>query len=111
MRHPRDMGGAGLRLTECLQLRVKDVDFDRGLIYVREGKGAKDRVVMLPRQLVGALKSQIADSRALWGADRARNVAGVWLPQRLAAKIPRAGESWAWHWVFPAATQREPSAA
>jgi integron integrase len=96
--------GAGLRLTECLRLRIKDLDFDRGLIYVREGKGAKDRVVMLPRPLVRPLKDQIANSRALWGSDRARNVAGVWLPQRLAAKFPRAAESWAWHWVFPAAT-------
>jgi integron integrase len=96
--------GAGLRLTECLRLRIKDVDFDRGVIYVREGKVAKDRVVMLPRPLISSIRHQIADSRALWGADRARNVAGVWLPERLAAKNPRASESWAWHWVFPAAT-------
>jgi integron integrase len=96
--------GAGLRLTECLRLRIKDLDFDRGLIYVREGKGAKDRVVMLPKPLIRPLKRQIADSRALWAADRARHVAGVWLPERLAAKNPRASESWSWHWVFPAPT-------
>lgn len=93
--------GAGLRLLECLSLRVKDLDFDRKTIVVRQGKGAKDRVVMLPATLTEPLQSQLADSRAIWAADRAGRIAGVWLPEALARKYPRAAESWAWHWVFP----------
>ncbi|HKR36742.1 MAG TPA: integron integrase [Steroidobacteraceae bacterium] len=93
--------GAGLRLLECLSLRVKDLDFDRKTIVVRHGKGAKDRVVMLPATLAEPLQRQLADSRSIWAADRAGRIAGVWLPEALARKYPRAGESWAWHWVFP----------
>jgi integron integrase len=94
--------GSGLRLKECLGLRVKDLDFDRAVIVVREGKGSKDRVVMLARPAVPSLKAQLAQSRALWARDRALGVAGVWLPESLVRKFPRAAESWAWHWVFPA---------
>jgi len=94
--------GAGLRLTECLQLRIKDLDFERLVIVVRQGKGGKDRVVMLPRPLVHSLEEQVAQSRALWAHDRARELPGVWLPESLAAKYPRAAEAWSWFWVFPA---------
>lgn len=93
--------GAGLRLSEGLSLRVKDLDFDRGVIVVRSGKGHKDRVVMLPKPLVAALRTQLTRSRAFWDADRNRRMPGVYLPDALAAKYPRAGESWSWHWVFP----------
>ena len=93
--------GAGLRLMECLSLRVKDLDFDRKIIVVRHGKGAKDRVVMLPTSVAAALRAQLAHSRSIWAADRAGNIPGVWMPEALARKYPRAGESWAWHWVFP----------
>lgn len=96
--------GAGLRVSECLQLRVKDIDFDRLLILVRQGKGGKDRVVMLPRPTLPALKQQLAHSRALWAHDRACGLPGVWIPKSLSAKLPRAGESWPWHWVFPSPT-------
>lgn len=89
--------GAGLRLMEYMCLRVKDVDFDRKVIVVRQGKGGKDRVVMLP----GVLREQLARSRAFWAADRAANVPGVWMPDALARKYSRAESSWAWHWVFP----------
>jgi integron integrase len=93
--------GAGLRLAEGLALRVKDVDFDRGVIIVRSGKGHKDRVVMLPKPLVSALRSQLARSHLVWELDRRRRLPGVYLPDALAAKYPRAAESWAWHWLFP----------
>ena len=94
--------GCGLRILECLRLRIKDIDFARKVIAVREGKGAKDRVVMLPDAIAGTLHEQIAESRALWAADRAQKLAGVWMPDALGRKFPRGGESWAWHWVFPA---------
>ena len=94
--------GTGMRLAEGLCLRAKDVDFDRHVIVVRSGKGDKDRVVMLPRTLVTPLREQLARSRALWAADRAAQRNGVYLPHALEAKYPRAGMSWAWHWVFPA---------
>ena len=93
--------GAGLRLMECLRLRVKDVDFDRKVVIVREGKGRKDRVVMLPEPLILPLRCQLQHSRAVWAEDRARKVPGVSMPDALARKYPRASESWAWHWVFP----------
>jgi integron integrase len=94
--------GMGLRLLECLRLRVKDLDFDRKVVVIREGKGGKDRVVMLPASLAQALRTQLAESKTLWTEDRAARRPGVWLPDALAAKYPRASESWAWHWVFPA---------
>ncbi len=94
--------GTGIRLTEGLCLRVKDVDFDRHVIVVRSGKGDKDRVVMLPRSLVQPLQAQLARARSLWAADRAAQRNGVFMPHALDAKYPRAGQSWAWHWVFPA---------
>ena len=96
--------GAGLRLMECVSLRVKDVDFDRRTIVVREGKGGKDRVVMLPTTLITPLRDQLAHSRAIWAQDRALRIPGVWLPETLTRKYPRAGESWPWHWLFPSPT-------
>jgi integron integrase len=92
--------GTGLRISEGLRLRVKDVDFAHNSIIVREGKGAKDRVVMLPQSLIAGLREQLARARALWAAD----VAGVELPDALARKYPRAGEAWPWFWVFPQAS-------
>jgi len=96
--------GTGMRLMEGLSLRVKDVDFARHVIIVRDGKGGKDRVVMLPHTVVQALQDQLARTRALWAADRAAQRAGVYLPHALEAKYPRAGQSWAWHWVFASPT-------
>lgn len=96
--------GTGLRITEALQLRVKDVDFDRRTIIVREGKGDKDRALMLPQSLVPALRGQLARARAFWSADQAEGRGGVELPHALARKYPRAGASWIWFWVFPQAT-------
>lgn len=98
----RTLYGTGMRLAEGLALRVKDIDFDRHAIVVRSGKGDKDRVVMLPRTLVEPLRAQLARARALWAADRAAGRSGVYLPHALDTKYPRAGLTWAWHWVFPA---------
>jgi integron integrase len=96
--------GCGLRLFEGLRLRVKDVDFDRRAIVVREAKGGKDRAVMLPNSLAPALKEQLAASHAMWAQDRAAMLPGVELPHALERKYPRAGQSWAWQWVFPQAS-------
>jgi integron integrase len=93
--------GTGMRLLEGLRLRVKDVDFTRRVIIVRDGKGGKDRVVMLPRSLDEPLRAQLAIAHRLWSADRAAQRGGVQLPHALDVKYPRAGESWTWHWVFP----------
>ena len=93
--------GTGLRLLEGLRLRVKDVDFGRGLITVREGKGDQDRTVMLPEALREPLRAHLDRVRLLWEADRARGLAGVWLPDALERKYPEAGKEWAWMWVFP----------
>jgi integron integrase len=96
--------GAGLRLLECLQLRVKDLDFDRRVIVVCNGKGGKDRVVMLPAPLAQSLRRQLEQSHVIWAADRRAHVPGVWLPNALCRKYPRAPASWPWFWVFPSPT-------
>lgn len=93
--------GTGMRLLEGLRLRVKDVEFDRRAVVVREGKGFKDRVVMLPAALELPLREQIQRSHAVWAADRAAGQRGVHVPHALERKYPRAAESFAWHWVFP----------
>jgi integron integrase len=93
--------GTGMRLHEGLSLRVKDVDFARHVIVVREAKGAKDRVVMLPRSLAEPLREQLARSHGTWTTDRAAGRPGVFLPHALERKYPRADQSWAWFWVFP----------
>ncbi|MGC3962796.1 MAG: integron integrase [Rhodocyclaceae bacterium] len=95
--------GTGLRIAEGMRLRVKDVDFAHNSIIVREGKGAKDRVVMLPQSLIAGLRLQLTRARALWAVDVANGVSGVELPDALARKYPRASESWQWFWVFPQA--------
>lgn len=101
--------GTGMRLMECSRLRVKDVDLARGEITVRHGKGARDRVTMVPRALADPLRRQLAHARVEWQDDRARGAPGVELPGALAAKYPKAGESWGWFRVFPAAkASRDP---
>ena len=96
--------GTGMRLMEGMRLRVKDVDFDRHVIIVREAKGDKDRVVMLPRSLAPALRQQMLAARALWGADRQAQRAGVQVPDALKVKYPRLGQTWGWCWLFPSPT-------
>jgi len=93
--------GTGMRLMEGLRLRIKDVDFDRHAIIVREAKGNKDRVVMLPRTLVPALRMQLLSARTVWEADRQAQRGGVEVPHALESKFPQVGNSWAWFWMFP----------
>ena len=96
--------GTGMRLMEGVRLRIKDVDFDRHVIIVRQGKGGKDRVVMLPRSLAPQLRQQLLAARALWDADRHAQRGGVETPHALDSKYPKAGQSWAWFWMFPSPT-------
>jgi len=94
--------GTGMRLMECLRLRVKDVEFTRNEIVVRDGKGGKDRVTMLPASLSDRLAAHIAVVEAQHEADLALGKGEVWLPDALAAKYPNAPKEWAWQYVFPA---------
>ncbi len=93
--------GAGLRLRECLKLRVKDVDFGYRQIVVRDGKGAKDRVTMLPRSVVSPLEAHLERVRKLHQRDLAKGHGGVELPDALVRKYPRAPCEWGWKFVFP----------
>jgi len=94
--------GAGLRLTECLELRIKDLDLDRQQIMVRRGKGAKDRAVPLPRLALGRLSVHLREVRGTFDADRRSGVGGVAMPDGLDRKYPNASRDWAWQYVFPA---------
>ena len=96
--------GTGMRLMEGLRLRMKDVDFDRHVIIVREAKGNKDRVVMLPRSLAPALRLQMLAARAVWEADRQAQRGGVETPHALEQKYPKVGHTWGWFWMFPSPT-------
>lgn len=95
------MYGSGLRQIECLRLRIKDVHLPRRQIVVREGKGKRDRVTMLPETLIAPLRGHIDSLRPLFDDDRRRGRSGVQLPRALAAKYPSAGREWAWQWLFP----------
>lgn len=95
--------GTGMRLLECLRLRVKDVELSRREILVRDGKGGKDRVTVLPGQLVAALAAQITRARSVHAADLAAGRGEVWLPDALAVKYPQAGYHFGWQYVFSAA--------
>ncbi len=95
--------GTGLRIMECLRLRVKDVEFDRGEIMVRDGKGFKDRVTMLPASLAPALREHLERVRELHCQDLAAGHGEVYLPYALDRKYPSAGREWMWQYVFPSA--------
>jgi len=94
--------GAGLRLMESLRLRVKDVDFQQGLLLVRDGKGRKDRRTMLPERCRTVLQEHLEEVRALHKKDLNDGMGEVWLPPALARKSPGAGTEWCWQYVFPA---------
>jgi integron integrase len=93
--------GAGLRQIECLMLRVKDVDFAYRQITVRDGKGGKDRVTVLPEQVVQPLQAHLGRVRDLHRRDFASGHGEVWLPKALSRKYPRAGTDWPWQFLFP----------
>src|SRR2546426_8696946 len=95
--------GSGLRLLECLQLRVKDVDFGRGEIRVRWGKGGVDRVTPLPVAVRSGLAEHLARGRARHAREVAAGAGRVELPDAFERKAPSAAAEWAWQWVFPAA--------
>lgn len=94
--------GTGMRLMECVRLRVKDVDFERHEIVVRQGKGAKDRRTMLPLMLVEPLRTQLAEARRVHERDLASGFGRVWLPDALDRKFRGAAANWGWQYVFPA---------
>lgn len=94
--------GTGLRLMECLRLRVKDIDFELNQIIVRNGKGDKDRVTMLPDAIKPALREHLDRVKILHEKDLADGFGDVYLPDALERKYPRASREWAWQWAFPA---------
>jgi len=93
--------GAGLRLMECLRLRIKDVDFARNEITVRDGKGAKDRRTVLPRSLVEPLQREVDRAQALHAVDLEEGFGNAWLPHALSRKYPNAASELGWQYVFP----------
>ena len=95
--------GSGLRLSECLALRVKDADFQNNILTVRSGKGDKDRQTLLPGKVVPVLKRHIQDIRKYFEDDRFYERPGVELPRAIDRKYPNAGKEWAWFWIFPSA--------
>ena len=94
--------GAGLRLEECLGLRVKDFDFERDQITVRQGKGQKDRVTVLPAAAKEALRSHLAEVRRIHDRDQSNGLGRVALPHAIDWKYPSAATDWKWQFVFPA---------
>jgi integron integrase len=95
--------GAGLRLLECLQVRIKDVDFSRKEIRIRDGKGRKDRVTVLPATMLVPLREHLEATRAQHESDLRLGAGCVALPDALRVKYPNAPREWAWQWIFPAA--------
>ena len=94
--------GSGLRLMECIRLRVQDIDFGQNLIFVRGGKGGKDRTTVLPKNLRDEMLRQIAAVKALHHKDMEEGFGEVYVPEALARKYPKALKTTGWQWVFPA---------
>ena len=97
------MYGTGMRLMECIRLRVKDVEFSTGVITVRDGKGGKDRVVPLPKKFASELRTHLDQVRQLHNADLGDGFGEVYLPNALSVKYPNAATEWGWQFVFPSA--------
>lgn len=96
--------GCGLRLQKCLQLRIKDVDFEQGVVVIRSGKGDKDRRTVLPEAGREELAKHLTDIKVIYEKDRKEQLNGVQLPGALERKYPNAGKEWAWFWLFPSKT-------
>ena len=96
--------GTGMRLLEGLRLRVKDIAIEQRELIVRDGKGSRDRITVLPENLVLPLQAQMATARAVHVGDLTAGAGKVWLPDALAVKYPSAASAWGWQWVFPSAT-------
>jgi integron integrase len=94
--------GSGLRLVECIRLRVKDIDFEQHCLIARDGKGEKDRVTMLPESLILPLKEHLARVQQIYQQDIKDGYGAVYLPYALEQKYPNAPREWAWQYVFPA---------
>lgn len=94
--------GSGLRILECVRLRVKDLDFEQRAIVVRDGKGEKDRITMLPENVIASLQEHLARVKQIHVKDLAAGQGAVYLPYALERKYPNANREWAWQWVFPA---------
>lgn len=94
--------GSGIRVLECVSLRVKDLHFETHQLFVRGGKGRKDRVTLLPQSLDSALQEHLRRVRRQWEADVSAGAGWVELPEALHRKYPNAGREWGWQWVFPA---------
>lgn len=94
--------GSGLRISEALELRSKDLDSHAGTVTVRNGKGGKDRVTLLPQAIIPALTARYRLNRTIWEEDRRTGKPGVEVPASVARKMPKAGTEWPWFWVFPA---------
>ena len=93
--------GCGLRVMECMRLRVKDVDLSGGKLEIRGGKGDKDRVLSIPKSLMVPLEAQMERCRVIHGRDRENKLAGVYLPGAFGVKNKGAAEGWPWFWLFP----------
>lgn len=99
--------GAGLRLSEALRLRVKDVDFDYEQLLIRQGKGKKDRCTVLPGAVRDPVRRQVRKSRMIWEEDREAGFGKASMPTALARKYPSAADEWAWQYVFPSTRRSE----
>ena len=93
--------GTGMRMSEALSLRVKDLDFSQQQIIVRNGKGMKDRITMLPNSLIPDLQSHLQKAKTLHEQDLNQGYGSVWLPFALNRKYPNADKQWIWQWIFP----------
>ena len=101
--------GSGLRVSELMRLRIKDIDPVRHQLIVRSGKGNKDRVCPLSKTLVSPLEAYMNNLRGLFESDRRKNLAGVWMPGLLDRKYPHAGKEWTWQWLWPSRkTSKDP---
>lgn len=94
--------GGGLRVMECCRLRVKDIDFGNNLLFVRDGKGGRDRSTLLADRVKAPLQEHLQRVKALFEDDKSKGFGSVYLPEALSTKYPNAAKEWAWQWVFPA---------